>query len=246
MKLTKLQIVGITLASIVAIIAIVFTAVAYRYITTRYDYGQPYNDRMINTFGKKKMVTSFGGMSSGITHKDPNKYKGDDFSKIYFDVQLKPDSSMVLFNIKVNGSSKVVGTYITTRLEASTYVQDGNALQERYDEAMNNRHYNSVREGSEYGLDRYVEYRKEDGRRYADFNEILVTMKDDNTPLRILETVSPPSVRPYGGGGVYHYFMYNDLVQVKMHYQKYYLKDWQFIEDSMIAYLDQLYKDAEQ
>ncbi len=243
MKLTKLQIVGIILASI---ISVVFTVGAYRYLITSYDYGKPYDDKIISTFGKKNMTFFTGGMNSGVTHKDPNRYRGDDFSQISLRTQLKPDGSMVLFNIKVNGSSKVVGIYIITRLEASTYVQDGNALQERYDDLMNGRHYLSIREGSEYGLDKYVGYTKTGGkRRLADFQENFITMKDDNTPLRILETVSPPSVRPYGGGGVYHYFMYNDLVQVKMHYQKYYLKDWQFIEDSMIAYLDQLYKDAE-
>ncbi len=242
MKRTKLQIVGIILASI---ISVVFTVGAYKFITTLNEYEKSYNEMTTYVFGKKKMAYFRGGMD-GDGREDPNKYKGDDFSKMYFRTQLKPDGSMVLFNIKVNGSSEVVGIYIITLLEASTYVQDGNVLQERYDEAMNNRHYNSVREGSEYGLDRYVEYRKEDGRRYANFDEVLITMKDDSTPLRILETVSPPSVRPYGGGGVTHYFMYNDLVQVEMNYQKYYLKDWQFIEDSMIAYLDQLYKDAEQ
>ncbi len=245
MKRTKLQIVGIVFAITIIIMVIVYSIVADRYIATHNEDRQPYDDKIIYTFGKKKMTLFTGGMD-GEGYEDPNKYKGDRVSKLYFDVQLKPDGTMVLFNIKVNGSSDVVGIYIITLLEASTHRQNGKSLQRKYDDMRNNAIFNNIREGSQYGLDRYVRYMKKDGNRLADFDEVLVTMKDDSTPLRILETVSPPSVRAYGGGGVTHYFMYNDLVQVEMNYQKYYLKDWQFIEDSMIAYIDQLYKDAEQ
>ncbi len=245
MKLTKLQIVGIAFATASIIMAVVCTAMAYKYITIRNEHRENYDDKIIYTFGKKNLTYFAGGMD-GDGRKDPNKHKGDKFSKIYFDVQLKPNGTMVLYDINRNNSSDVVGIYITTRLNASTHYQNGKYLQREYDDMINNAIFNNIREGSQYGLDRYVRYMKKDGNRLADFDEVLLAMKDDSIPLRILEVDSPPSVRPHGGGGVYHYFMYNDLVQVKMHYQKYYLKDWQFIENSMIAYLDQLYKEAEQ
>ncbi len=242
MKRTKLQIVEMTLASI---ISVVFIVVAYRYLITPYDYGQPYDDKIIYTFGKKNLTYFAGGMD-GDGREDPNRYKGDKFSKIYFRSQLKPDGTMVLYNIRSNDSDRVMGIYISTLLEASTHVQNGKRLQRKYDDVINNAIFYNVREGSEYGLDKYVSYMEKGGSRTAHFREFLITMKDESTPLRILETVSPPSAREYGGGGVEHYFMYNDLVQVNMHYQKYYLEDWQFIEDSMIAYLDKLYEDAEE
>ncbi len=82
-----------------------------------------------------------------------------------------------------------------------------------------------------------------DGRKPSPYTDYLVAMKNETMPLRLLRVVTP---RPVEGdaGGVYHHFMYNDLMQVEMHYRKIFLKDWQRIENAMRQYIDNLYAEA--
>ncbi len=206
-------------------------------------------DKIIVRFGKQNMAYYTGGMSANFSEDDLRRFEGDRVSKIYFDAQLREDGTIWLVNMRYDPMSFETCCYnnhLTVRLESSTWYQHGQQINDMYKTALDSTHLYSVRDGDLYGLDRYVEYRKKDNERSSRHEEYLVTMKQDGTPLRFLAVVSPDIVREIGGGGVSHYFMYNDDVQVKMHYRKYILQDWQAIENSMRAYINQLYKDAEQ
>ncbi len=239
-----------------AVIAVIAIKIAYD-MAWHYYVRSPYNkptgtyidkrgeDREIMRFAKKNIAYYTGGMDSGTGWKDQKKYEGDDFSKIYFEAKTKEDGSIWLVNIWNDPASfryQGNGNIMTVRLDASTLYQDGKRLKYMYETAMNGGYFYSVREGSLYGLDKYVKYMN-DGRKPSPYTDYLVAMKNETMPLRLLRVVTP---RPVEGdaGGVYHHFMYNDLMQVKMHYRKIFLKDWQRIENAMRQYIDNLYAEA--
>ncbi len=248
MKLTKLQIFGLAFATTLIIMTIVCTAVAYKYITTRYDYGKK-DDKIITTFGKKEMTYYTGGMMSSTKEYNIGKYPEDSQRKIYFDAQLKPDNTIWLINLRYDEKSydtwnKNGNPSLAVILESSTLVENGKDLQFMFNTALDSTYYYSKQEGSKYKLDRYVQYAK-DGNRIAYLYEHLVTINDKGKLIRYLKVTTPSDDIGTEVGGVEHYFMYNDLVQVRIYYRKKHLKNWQSIENSMIAYIDQLYKEAE-
>ncbi len=203
--------------------------------------------KYIYQVGKKKMVFYFGGINGGKAHNKASFYQGDDYTKVYFDLVINADGKARLLNIHYDlpDNWKLAEGDIHTmiRLDAAVNFQSGKDMRRKFQETLDSRFYYSLEDGYEYGLKKYVEYFKKDNKRPAGQITHLVTMKDAKTPLRLLEVTSYTfSGNP--AGGIKHYFMYNDFVQVKVSYRKIYLKDWQRIENAVRNYVDKLYQEA--
>ncbi len=134
-----------------AVIAVIAIKIAYD-MAWHYYVRSPYRpppdhyidmrgkDRLIRRFAKKNMAYYMGGMSASTSRKDPKKYEGDDFSKIYFEAKTREDGSIWLVNISHDPASfryQGNGNIMTVRLDASTLYQDGKWLKYLYERAMN-------------------------------------------------------------------------------------------------------------
>ncbi len=205
--------------------------------------------KSIHQVGKKKMVFYFGGISGGKAHNKANLHKGDKYINVYFDLIISADGTPRLLNIQYDQPDnwKLAKGDIHTiiRLDAAVNFQGGEDMRRKLQKTLDSKFYYSLEDGYEYGLKKYVEYLRRKHQRPAGLIEHLVTMKDNETPLRLLEVTHSPAFGETAGG-VRHYFMYNDFVQVKIHYRKIYLKDWQRIETSVRSYIDKLYAEAKQ
>ncbi len=194
------------------------------------------------------MAFYFGGISGAKARYKKNQHKGDYYVQAYFDLIVNADGAARLLNMQYDQPDdwKLAQGDIHTiiRLNAEVLFQDGKQMRKMLQKTLDSRFYYSREAGSEYGLKKYVEYLKRNNKRPAGQTEHLVTMKDETTPLRLLEVTHSPAFGETAGG-VRHYFMYNDFVQVKVHYRKIYLKDWQRIETAVRSYIDQLYAEAE-
>ncbi len=232
-------------------------------LATDYDENQYYNnsdfdfevepkqprkpEKYIRQVGTKKMVFYSGGINGGKAHNKASFHQGDDYTKVYFDLVINADGKARLLNIQYDQPDnwKLAEGDIHTmiRLDATVNFQSGKDMRRKFQETLDSRFFYSLEDGYEYGLKKYVEYFKEDNKRPAGLEEHLVTMKNTKTPLRLLEVTHSPEFGETAGG-IDHYFMYNDFVQVNIFYRKIYLKDWQRIENAVRSYVDKLYQEA--
>ncbi len=198
-------------------------------------------------FGKKEMMIYLDAMDIGVSFKDPNKLTGDWGSNLDFDAKITPNNCIVLVNRYHRPETDDYisdGNRMIVRLDASVKHQQGKVLKAYYENGLDGSYSYSVHEGEQFGLTKYVRYMREGGQP-APYTDYLVTMKTPDMPLRLLEVTTPRPVKG-NAGGVEHYFMYNDWVQVNIYYRKIYLKDWQRIETAMRQFIDKLYAEAEQ
>ncbi len=246
-----------TLLSLLTVLVIVYI------LATDYDENQYYNnsdfdfevepkqprvpEKYIRQVGTKKMVFYSGGINGGKAYNKASFHQGDDYTKVYFELVINTDGKARLLNIQYDQPDnwKLAESDIHTmiRLDAAVYFQSGKDMREKLQNTLNGKSRYSLEDGYEYGLKKYVEYFRKDNKRPAGQITHLVTMKDTKTPLRLLEVTSL-TISGKPAGGVDHYFMYNDFVQVDIFYRKIYLKDWQRIENAVRNYVDKLYQEA--
>ncbi len=238
-------------AILFSLVVIIITSIGFVLISEKPFFGSKKPKKEYEAgrrrFGKQVMMVYPDAMSGGVTFKDPNRLEGDYYSKLYFDAKITPNNCIVLVNRYHRPETHDYisdGNRMIVRLDASVKHQQGKVLKAYYENGLNGSYSYSVHEGEQFGLTKYVSYMREGGQP-SPYTDYLVTMKASDMPLRLLEVTTPRPVKG-NAGGVYHYFMYSDWVQVKIHYRKIYLKDWQRIETAMRQFIDKLYAEAKQ
>ncbi len=203
-------------------------------------------DTRVTTLGGKQMTYNFYLSFSSLP--DKLSYPNDKIRSIIYEVRIDYDGSLVLWDPLIDPNpSKTTppGIWAMVSLNAIKPRKNGYRIHQWYKEAMNNKYTYCRPAENKFGLKRCIEKLK-NGNEGSDYQEYLVTMKDDVTPLRFFDVSIPRYLIGTGKGGIVkEHFMYDDKIQVRIAYSKKELKNWKLIEESVINYINERIKEAE-
>ncbi len=203
-------------------------------------------DTRIITLGGKKMTYNLYLSSSSLPGK--HSYPNDTREQISYRVRINYDGSVVLWDRLFDpdpSKTNPPGIWAMVSLNGEMPNKDGKYLRFMYEEKMDNQYTYCRPAKDKLGLKRCIDELRS-GSKGSRYQEYLVTMKDDVTPLRFLDVSIPRYLIGTGkGGGVRHHFMYDDKIQVEIYYRKQDLKNWKLIEESVINYINESIKEAE-